>query len=204
MLSVCLPLCIPAVGPTSGGRIGPTFSHNTEYRQAMQHRSVVPIKIYPLSHDESLHPCLLAFLFDWWMKRWETAEEVSMNCTSFTYYVMLINGQTHMCLIAPCIKIITEHTAVIYRFKSARMVSVKLRLIWVFLGCDMPIQLVLSSDYGDWKIASSCTDSRHRLAMKYVTFHAWSNRFTRFSTCTLSIQLLLCVNKRLTTSIIKY
>ena len=73
-----------------------------------------------------------------------------MNYTAFTYYVMLINGQTHVCLIASSIKIITKHVAVVYRLKSARMVSVMLRLICVFLGCDMPIQLVLSSKYDDY------------------------------------------------------
>ena len=41
------------------------------------------------------------------------------------------------------------------------------RLVCMFLGCDMPIQLVLSSEYDDrlidWKIVSSCTDSRPEL-----------------------------------------
>ena len=79
-----------------------------------------------------------------------------------------------MCLIASSIKISNKHVAVVYRFKSARMVSVMLRLICVFLGCecDMLIQLVPSSEYDDWKIISSCTDSRHGLATKYVTFYA--------------------------------
>ena len=83
-----------------------------------------------------------------------------MNCTAFTYYVILINGPMHVCLIASSVKIITKHVAVVYRFKSARMVSVMLKLICVFLGCDTPIQLVLSSKYDDWKIVSSFTDSR--------------------------------------------
>ena len=83
------------------------------------------------------------------------------------------------------VTIINKHVAVMYQFKSARMVSVMLRLICVFLGCDMSIQLVLSSQYDDWKMED-------RLS------------FTHFSTCNLPMQLLLCVNKRLTTSIIKY
>ena len=58
------------------------------------HRSVVQIKIYPLRHGESFHPSLLAFLFDWWTKRWEIAEEVSMNCMAFTYYITLISKHT--------------------------------------------------------------------------------------------------------------
>ena len=95
-----------------------------------------------------------------------------MNCTGFTYYVMLMAMQTHACLIASSVKIITKRIAVMYRFKSARMVSVMLKLICVFLGCDMLIQLVLSSEYDNWKIVSSCTDSRYRLATKYVAFYA--------------------------------
>ena len=87
-----------------------------------------------------------------------------MNCTAFTYYITLSNGQTHVCLIASSVKIINKHVAVMYQFKSAKMVSVMLRLICLFLGCDMSIQLVLSSEYDDWKIVSSCTDSCHRLA----------------------------------------
>ena len=83
-----------------------------------------------------------------------------MNCTAFTYYITLINGPVHVCLIASSVKIIIKHVAVVYQFKSARMISVMLRLICVFLGCDMPIQLVLSSKYDDWKIVSSCTDSQ--------------------------------------------
>ena len=62
-LPASLPPSLPAVRPTSGGRIGPIFSHNTEYRLA--NTSVVPIKIYPLRPVESFHPSLLAFLFDW-------------------------------------------------------------------------------------------------------------------------------------------
>ena len=72
-----------------------------------------------------------------------------MNCTVFTYYITLVNGKTHVCLITSSVKIITKHVSVVYRFKSAWMVSVKLRLICMFLGYDMPIQLVLSSKYND-------------------------------------------------------
>ena len=42
-----------------------------------------------------------------------------MNCTAFTYYVTLANGQTHVCLIASSVKIITiKRIAVMYGFKS--------------------------------------------------------------------------------------
>ena len=46
-----------------------------------------------------------------------------MNCTAFTYYFMLMAKRAHVCLIASSIKIITKGFAVVYRFKSARMVS---------------------------------------------------------------------------------
>ena len=65
------------------------------------------------------------------------------------YLLHHANGQTHVCLIALFVKIITKHVAVMYQFKSARIVSVILRLICMFLSCDMPIQLVLSSKYDD-------------------------------------------------------
>ena len=40
-----------------------------------------------------------------------------MNCTAFTYYVTL--SQTHVCLIASSVKIITiKRIAVVYGFKS--------------------------------------------------------------------------------------
>ena len=73
----------------------------------------------------------------------------------YSFYLLChANDQMHMCLIASSVRIITMHVAVavVYRFKSARMVSVVLRLICVFFGCDMPIKLVLSSECDDWKI----------------------------------------------------
>ena len=70
------------------------------------------------------------------------------------------------------------------------------RLIYMFFGCDVPIQLLLKS------LSSVFT------IYQYVTFYALANRLTRFCTCILPIQLLLCVsiivNKCLTASIIKY
>ena len=49
-----------------------------------------------------------------------------------------------------------------------------------------------------------CTDS----SQQHCNFCAWTNRLTCFSTCSLPVQLLLCVNiivnKRLTTNMIKY
>ena len=83
-----LPVCRTCIKPTSSRRIGPVFSQHKI--STHKHRSVVPIKIHPLHHDESFHPSLLPFLFDWWTKRWEIAEEVLMNCMAYTHYVTLM------------------------------------------------------------------------------------------------------------------
>ena len=90
------------------------------------------------------------------------------------YLLRHANGQTQVSFIASSVKIITKRVAVMYQIQVSQesQDGLMLRLICVFLGCDMPIQLVLSSEYDDWKkIVSSCTDLRHRLAMKYVTFY---------------------------------
>ena len=47
------------------------------------HGSVVPIKIYPLHHDEFFHSSLLLFLFDWLFKRWKITKVELINCNSF-------------------------------------------------------------------------------------------------------------------------
>ena len=49
-----------------------------------------------------------------------------------------------------------------------------LRLICMFLGCDM---LVLSSEYDDYDRLEDRLTSR---ATQYVTFYAWTNRLTHF------------------------
>ena len=68
-----------------------------------------------------------------------------MNCTAFTYYVTLANGQMHVCLIASSVKIITiKRIGVVY--DSGHQDGFMLRLVCMFLGCDMPMQLVLSSE----------------------------------------------------------
>ena len=93
------------------------------------------------------HPSLIAFLFDRWTKRREIAEEVSMNCTAFTYYVMLMAKRTCAWLHHP-LKLLPLST-LLSCTDSSHQDGFMLRLICMFLGCDMPIQLVLSSEYYD-------------------------------------------------------
>ena len=96
-----------------------------------------------------------------------------MNCTAFDL-LRHANGQTHVWLIASSVKFIPL-SALLSCTDSSHQDGFMLRLICMFLGCDMPIQLVLSSEYDDYEIVSSCTDSRHG-----VTFYASTNRLTRF------------------------
>ena len=119
-----------------------------------------------------------------------------MHCTAFTYYVTLMNGQTYACLIASSVKIITKRVAVIYRFKSARMVSCcdLYACSWAVI-CQYSWCYRLSSKYDD-RLEDCFVMYRFTLrTTKYVIFYT-------FCTCNLPIQLLLCVKKRLTTSTI--
>ena len=83
---LCLPAYLPAIRPTSSRRIGPFFLPIQNINTLTQ----ICCSDLPLHHDESIHPSLLSFLFDWWMKRWEIAEDVLINCTAYTYYVTLM------------------------------------------------------------------------------------------------------------------
>ena len=83
-----------------------------------------------------------------------------MNCTAFTYYVTLMAKRTCACLHHP-LKLLPL-SALLSCTDSSQQDGLMLRLVCMFLGCDMPIQLVLSSEYTtimiDYKIVSSCTD----------------------------------------------
>ena len=98
--------------------------------------------------------------------RWRAADKL------YSFYLLRhANGQTHVCLIASSVKIIIKRVAVIYWFKSARMVS-----CWDLYACYWAVISQYSWCYQaimtimiDWKIMidckiiSSCTDSHHRI-----------------------------------------
>ena len=194
-LTCILSACLPAVRPTSGRRIGPVFSHNIEYRYANTNL------LFQLRFIHSDMMSLSSFLAC--LSLWLVNEKVR-NCWGiidelYSFYLLHhTNGQMHMCLIVSSVKLITKHIAVVYQFKSARMVS-----CWNLYVCSWAVichTAVLSSEYDDrledyYVQFTSWT-------MKYVTFYDWTNRLTSFSTSNLPIQLLHCINKRLTTSII--
>ena len=89
-------ICLPAylspyhmyvltyVRPSSGGRMGPVFSYNTEN----QHANTDPLRL-SIAPWWVFHHSLLPFLFDWWMKRWEITEEVLINCTGYIYVTLM-------------------------------------------------------------------------------------------------------------------
>ena len=79
------------------------------------------------------------------------SEEVSVNCTAFTYYVTLMAKRTSASLHHP-LKLLPL-SALLSCTDSSHQDGLILRLVSVvcmFLGCDMPIQLVLSSEYDDY------------------------------------------------------
>ena len=76
------------------------------------------------------------------------SKEVSMNCTAFTYYVTLMAKHTCAGLHHP-LKLLPL-SALLSCVDSSHQDGLMLRLVCMFLGCDMPIQLVLSSEYDDY------------------------------------------------------
>ena len=73
-----------------------------------------------------------------------------MNCIYTLYLLHHANGQMHVCLIASSVKIITKYIAVVPIQVSQD--GFMLKLTCLFLGCDLPIPLVLkllSSEYDE-------------------------------------------------------
>ena len=85
-----------------------------------------------------------------------------MNCTAYTYYIKLMaeckrgvdelysiyllchaNGQMYVCLIASSIKSIIKRLVAMYHSSQPAWDGLMSRLICVFLGYDLPIQLLL-------------------------------------------------------------
>ena len=133
-------------------------------------------------------------------KRWEITEEVSMNCMAYTYYITLMATCTYAWLHYPFKLLISTLLPCV---DSSQQDGFMLRLICMFLGCGLPIQLLLKSlsNQYDHSLDDRFIKYRSTLwTMKYVIFYTWPNRLTHYSTWNLPIQLLLCGNKLLLTS----
>ena len=170
----CLPACLPAIRPVSGERIGPVFSHNTE---EYWHTNTGPV--FQLRFIYEPRWVLSSFItsLSLWLvnEKVEIAEEVLMNCKAYINCVIL----TAKCMctwLHHLLKLLaTKHNVFpIYRFKSARMVSCW--DIYVFLGYNIPIQLLL-------KLLS-----RH-MKIDY-SFHHVPIHITNYKICNI-----LCLNK---------
>ena len=88
-----------------------------------------------MRHDESFHPSLLLFLFDWWMKWWQFTEDID----ELQWLVLITSCYMAKCkctdMIASSIKISSKcNVFAMYQFKSAKMLG----FICVFFGCDSP------------------------------------------------------------------
>ena len=80
----CLPACLPACRKTHQHQEDRPSFFSKRRLSTRYHRSVVPMKIYPLRHVESFNPSLFLFLFYLLAKKVrKTKKKVSMDCHGF-------------------------------------------------------------------------------------------------------------------------
>ena len=134
-----------------------------------------------------MSPFILHF-FSFSLTDEQQGEKLLKRCwwiaTAYTYYVTLMAKCTNTWLHHPSIKIINKHNIfAMCQFKSARMVSCRDLRICVFLGCDLPIQLLLKSLSSTMRI--NLVDQFHYVKNHITNYEicnipAWTNRFPRF------------------------
>ena len=137
------------------------------------HGSVVPIKIYPLHHDESFHSSLPLFLFDWLLKRWEITKVVLINCNCFQL-LCHTSGQMHVNMIISesAVKIIKHNVNVTVKWLKSQATSHG-DFMYAFLGCYLAIQpLKCYIIFTMYWFKSRTT--------RFTTFYVWTNWFTCF------------------------
>ena len=124
---ICRPASLPACDKIhySDRRIGPVFSHNTEYQCA------ITDLLFGLRfiHCTMVSPFILHLVNEKMRNHWRGVNELYG-----LYLLHHANGQIHICLIASFVKIITKcmHCVfAVYWFKSARMVS-----YWDLYACS--------------------------------------------------------------------
>ena len=150
----CLLACLPAVRPTTGGRIGPVFSYNAGCQLA---------NIDLLIQLQFIHCTIVSLLsFIASLSLWLVNEKVrnhwrGVDELNSLYLLRHANGLMHMYLIAPSIKIITKHNIFpVYWFKSARMVSCwdlyacSWAVIWQYSCCKNCYQAGMEIDWIGW------------------------------------------------------
>ena len=135
-------ICLPDMRPTSSRRIGPDFSHNTEYRHANTDLLFRLIFIHCAMVSPFILPCLPFSLTG--KQKGERNHWRSVDvCMAFTYYIMLMAKCTcawlhHLFKLLP--------STLLSCTDSSHQDGFMLKLICMFLRCDMPIQLVLSRE----------------------------------------------------------
>ena len=142
-----------------------------------------------MRHGESFHPSLLAFLFAWWTKMQEIAEEVFINCMAFTYYITLMVKCTcawfhHPLKLLPSILLLCTNSSQPGSFNAEAYMHVRGLCICQYSWC---YQANTNDRLIDWKIFMSRTT-------KYVMFYAWTNRRTHLFNCNVPIQLLFVLS----------
>ena len=150
-----------------------------------------------MCYGESFHSSLLAFLFVWWTKRWEIAEEMLIECTAFTYYVTLMAKCMCTWLHHPLKLLPSTFLPCTDSIQPGWFnVETYMRVLELWFANTAAAEIVIK--YIGWYIGrslSSCADLHHKLQhfmLEQIELH--------FSPCNLPMQLLLCVNKLLLTS----
>ena len=138
------------------------------------HGSVVPIKIYPLRHDESFHSSLLLFLFDWLLKRWEITKVVLIIVMASSYYVTQVAKCTWIWLsVSQPLKLLSAMLISPCSDWNHKLHASHRHFMYAFLGCYLAIQppLKLLPGACDVTSFSPCTDSNHELRdLQHLTY----------------------------------
>ena len=145
-LSPSLPACLPSVRPTSSRSVGPVFFNNTEYWHAKTYLSFWLWYI----HYAMVSP--FASLSLWLVneKVRTITEEMSINCRALPYYITLM-VKCKFVWLYHLLKLL-KSTIFGHAPIQVNQDGFMFQLICIFLGCDLPIHLLLvlsSSAYND-------------------------------------------------------
>ena len=142
-----LPASLPAVRPTSGGRIGPVFSHNTEYRLANTDLLFRLRFIHCTLVSPFILPCLPFSLTG--ERKGEKSLWRGVDELYGFYLLRHANAKCTCAWLHHPLKLLPL-SALLSCMDSSHQDGLMLRLVCMLLGYDMPIQLVLSSEYDDY------------------------------------------------------
>ena len=131
-----LPACLPAIRLTNGRRIGPVFSHNTEYR-CVNTDLLLRLRFI---HCAMASPFILhSFPFS---LTGEQKGEKSLKKCWWIVQLILINGQMHVCWLHHLLKLLPSALLPCTDSSQPGWFYAKILMRAAFLGCDLSIELL--------------------------------------------------------------